>query len=175
MSRFHRNSGASNTTHGHGTPISVASLPSGHIHGSNSTADVMRGSICARITAAAPPNECPSAHTRVRSILRCNGDAGSPAAYTTLSSACARSNALHRACSCRNRHQLRGSDSLGMSYPRKSAVLPSGYRTNAASCGWSTATTTCPQLASSCSSALFCSFIPVNEWLKRTTGNPPLH
>ena len=57
ISRSHRNSGASSTNSGHGAPVSVVSLPSGHIHGSISTTLVIRGSICASIRHAAPPNE----------------------------------------------------------------------------------------------------------------------
>ena len=172
MSRFHMNSGASNTSSGHGHPAIAVSRPRGHIHGSSATTEVIRGSICASITAAAPPNECPTQATRLRSIFPLKGESSSKESSTVRSSACAKSNARHRACSCRNRHQFRGSLSLGMSYPRKSAVDPSGYRTSAASCGWSTATTTCPQLAISCNKAEFCSFTPVKECEKSTTGNP---
>ena len=129
------NSGASNTSNGHGVPAAARSRPNGHIHGSNNTALVILGSICASITAAAPPKECPMTDTRERSIFRNNGWSGSEFASTIRSSACARSNARQRACSCRNLHQFLGSSSRGMSYPRKSAVDPSGYSTNAASCG----------------------------------------
>ena len=135
MSLSHRNSGASSTSSGHGAPLTVDSFPSGHIHGSISTTLVILGSICASIRHAAPPNECPTAATRVRSTFLCSGLSGSPLASTILSSACARSSARHRACSCLNRHQFLGSDSIGMSYPRKSAVDPSGYSTSAASWG----------------------------------------
>ena len=172
MSRFHMNSGASNTNSGHGHPAIAVSRPRGHIHGSSATTEVIRGSICASITAAAPPNECPMQEMRLKSIFPRKGDASSYDSSTVRSSACAKSSARHRACSCRNRHQFRGSLSFGMSYPRKSAVEPSGYRTSAASCGWSTATTMWPQLAISCNKALFCSFTPVKECEKRTTGNP---
>ena len=174
MSRFHMNSGASRTSNGQGHPAIAVSRPNGHIHGSSATTPVIRGSICASITAAAPPNECPTHATRERSILPRNGERSSNESSTVFSSACAKSSARHRACSCRNRHQFRGSLSFGMSYPRKSAVLPSGYKTKAASCGWSTATTMWPQLAISCNSAEFCSFTPVKECEKSTTGNPEL-
>ena len=115
MSRSHMNSGASNTSNGHGVPAAAHSRPSGHIHGSSNTALVILGSICASITAAAPPKEWPMTDTRERSTLRNNGDSGSELASTTRSNACARSNARQRACSCRKRHQFLGSSSRGMS------------------------------------------------------------
>ena len=59
-----------------------------------------------------------------------------------------------------------------MSYPRKSAVDPSGYSTSAASWGWSTATTMWPHDASSWSRLEFCSFMPVKECEKSTSGKP---
>ena len=126
MSLSHINSGASNTSVGHGTPALALSLPSGHIHGSSRTTLVILGSICASIVAAAPPNEWPTHATRVKSTFSNSGCVGSDAFSSTRSNACARSRARHRACSCLNRHQFRGSASRGMSYPRKSAVDPSG-------------------------------------------------
>ena len=73
MSLSHKNSGASSTSSGHGAPVIVDSLPSGHIHGSMSTTLVILGSICASIKHAAPPNECPTHATRVRSTFLCSG------------------------------------------------------------------------------------------------------